>query len=186
MTITLNETNKGNFITLFVQIYGELPAKDEQLTRLSILMNTDLTEQEEAILAFRYSLHDGDEMKTPAEVCDFYGITLEEARQSEKRAILKLRHPVRMRRVYGINDEKKEIDLSSSLLDVNFSLRTCRILKRKNILTVGDLIKANTLDVFSSKTLGHKSSLEIVTFINTNADKLYKLLKQNEVLNANN
>lgn len=185
MTITLSETNKVNLTTLFVQVYGELPVNDEYLTRFAILLNTEITDCEEAILTYRYSLHDGGDIKTPDEACDFFGITLEEARQVERKTILKLRHPVRVKRVYGItDDEKKELSLSSKLLDVGFSLRTCRILKRISVLTVGDLINANTLDIFSPKTLGRKGSLEIVEFINTNSDKLYKLQKQNEVLNG--
>jgi RNA polymerase primary sigma factor len=62
-----------------------------------------LTEREEVVLRLRYGLGDGQRRKLE-EVGERFGITRERVRQIETKAIRKLRHPLRSRRLKGFLD----------------------------------------------------------------------------------
>lgn len=62
-----------------------------------------LTEREEVVLRLRYGLGDGQRRKLE-EVGDRFGITRERVRQIETKAIRKLRHPLRTRRLKAFLD----------------------------------------------------------------------------------
>lgn len=66
------------------------------------ILNT-LTEREEVVLRLRFGLGDGERRKLE-EVGERFGITRERVRQIETKAIRKLRHPLRARRLKGFLD----------------------------------------------------------------------------------
>lgn len=64
----------------------------------------DLTDREERVLRLRYGLHDG-RPHTLEEVGREFGVTRERIRQIEAKALRKLRHPTRARRLGDYQDE---------------------------------------------------------------------------------
>ena len=58
----------------------------------------ELSDREERIIRLRYGLDDGI-CRTLAEVAKEFGVTREMIRQTEARAIKKLRHPVRLSKI---------------------------------------------------------------------------------------
>jgi RNA polymerase primary sigma factor len=68
---------------------------------------TTLTERERNILEMRFGLIDGQE-RTLDDIGGMYNVTRERIRQIEGKAIRKLRHPSRRRRLHGFLDTKKE------------------------------------------------------------------------------
>ncbi|MBU0766604.1 sigma-70 family RNA polymerase sigma factor [Patescibacteria group bacterium] len=68
-----------------------------------------LNYREREIIRLRYGLADGYAYKLE-EVGEVFGVTRERIRQIEKRAISKLRHPIRSRELEGFLDQREESD----------------------------------------------------------------------------
>ncbi len=78
----------------------------------------DLTDREERVLKLRYGLDDGHP-RTLEEVGKEFGVTRERIRQIEAKALKKLRHPARAKRLGDYRDEKESINLDARHLDDN-------------------------------------------------------------------
>ena len=83
---------------------AEMTAKDLLRDQIHSVLQT-LTDREREVLDFRFGLTDGFS-RTLEEVGKQFNVTRERIRQIEAKALRKLRHPTRLRRLQGfINDE---------------------------------------------------------------------------------
>jgi DNA-directed RNA polymerase specialized sigma24 family protein len=83
---------------------AEMTAKDLLKDQIHSVLQT-LTQREREVLDFRFGLTDGFS-RTLEEVGKQFNVTRERIRQIEAKALRKLRHPTRLRRLQGfINDE---------------------------------------------------------------------------------
>lgn len=91
----IDKDNKGVFEEVADKMLKEV---------ITSLLDT-LTPKEERVLSLRYGLKDGKE-RTLEEVGKFYNVTRERIRQIESKALKKLRHPSRLRKLenYYIKD----------------------------------------------------------------------------------
>ena len=93
-----DESHLGDFIkderTMSPEEYATVELLKEELT--SVLLT--LTEREEKVLRLRFGLDDG-QCRTLEEVGQIFGVTRERIRQIEAKALRKLRHPSRSRKL---------------------------------------------------------------------------------------
>lgn len=96
-----NEENKDTTMLEFISddknIEEETIKKIEYANLLEVV-RTKLTEREATVMLLRYGLLDGRE-RTLEEVGQNFGVTRERIRQIENKALRKLRHPSRLRRI---------------------------------------------------------------------------------------
>jgi len=83
---------------------SEMTAYSMLKERLREVLNT-LTERERAVLDYRFGLTDGYS-RTLEEVGRLFNVTRERIRQIEAKALRKLRHPTRMRKLEGFLEQK--------------------------------------------------------------------------------
>ena len=79
-------------------IYGREDITPEAVEEFEEMLS-ELSEREEAVLSLRYGLKDGKEM-SEQEVADYYEVSLETIQKTMKQARLRLRHPLRTRRLF--------------------------------------------------------------------------------------
>lgn len=92
--VELNEFTKQYISLCFESIYGVAPNNDVEIERFVSIINDDLTEEEINRLKINFHLDGTDQIS----LFEFY--MTDEDREIEKRAIQKLRHPARKRRIY--------------------------------------------------------------------------------------
>jgi RNA polymerase primary sigma factor len=96
---------------------AEMTAKDLLRDQIHSVLQT-LTDREREVLDFRFGLTDGFS-RTLEEVGKQFNVTRERIRQIEAKALRKLRHPTRLRRLQGfINDETALPSPAAALLPV--------------------------------------------------------------------
>lgn len=79
-------------------IYGREDITPEAVEEFQEMLG-ELSEREEAVLSLRYGLKDGKEM-SEQEVADYYEVSLETIQKTMKQARLRLRYPLRTRRLF--------------------------------------------------------------------------------------
>jgi len=95
-----DDTNYGDFIPdLSAENPSEMTAYSLLKERLREVLYT-LTEREQEVLTLRFGLHDGYS-RTLEEVGRKFNVTRERIRQIEAKALRKMRHPTRIRRLEG-------------------------------------------------------------------------------------
>ncbi len=92
--VELNEFTKQYISLCFESIYGVTPNNDVEIERFVSIINDDLTEEEISRLKINFHLDGTDQIS----LFEFY--MTDDDREIEKRAIQKLRHPARKRRIY--------------------------------------------------------------------------------------
>ncbi|MBS1994860.1 MAG: sigma-70 family RNA polymerase sigma factor [Cyanobacteria bacterium SZAS LIN-2] len=99
---TASETAEDNRLGDFIdELDAQFPAAavTQELLREDIIeVLADLSEDEREVLRLRFGLDDG-EQRTLEEVGQLFGVTRERIRQIEAKALRKLRHPHRSRRL---------------------------------------------------------------------------------------
>lgn len=88
----------NSMMNIETEVYGKMLAKE-----LDDILET-LTDREERVIRLRFGLEDG-KTRTLEEVGKEFGITRERARQIEGKALRKLRHPSRSRRLKDFMEE---------------------------------------------------------------------------------
>jgi RNA polymerase primary sigma factor len=95
-----DDTNFGDFIAdLSAENPSEMAAQAMLKERLRQVLHT-LTDRESEVLSLRFGLVDGYS-RTLEEVGQKFSVTRERIRQIEAKALRKMRHPTRMRRLEG-------------------------------------------------------------------------------------
>ena len=91
----------------FIPESGEdSPLEATSRTMMRDCVNTVLSTlevKERQVISMRFGIHDGDP-RTLDEIGSYFGVTRERVRQIEARAIRKLRHPTRSRKLHGFLD----------------------------------------------------------------------------------
>lgn len=83
---------------------GPLEATSRTMMRDSVnTVLSTLEVKERQVISMRFGIHDGDP-RTLDEIGSYFGVTRERVRQIEARAIRKLRHPTRSRKLHGFLD----------------------------------------------------------------------------------
>lgn len=93
---------EGNFLVDFVEDHSiespeQLLSKDTQKRSIDKLLD-DLTEREARVIRLRFGIDDG-KSRTLEEVGNLFAVTRERIRQIESKALKKLRHPNRLKKI---------------------------------------------------------------------------------------
>ena len=86
-------------LTLFKEVFQIESPTDEMVKRLCSVLS-ELSPREERIIRLRYGIDDNIP-RTLEEVANEFGVTREDIRQVEVKAIKKLRHPNRIKKIVG-------------------------------------------------------------------------------------
>lgn len=170
---------RDNEIKLIYTILGcydgkELPVVTDETVSALYEIIKDLKEREQKVLFLYYGL-DGEEPKSFKEIGEVFNVTSTIIKQNWAKAIKKLRHPNRYKKLLGIKMEKVEyeptptkIDLrmednsNLSLEELDFSVRTYNCLKRAGVENLNDLTTLPIRSIANIKNLGKKSLREIL------------------------
>ena len=148
-----------------------------------------LTKKEEIVLKLRLGFY-GNKRFTLEGIAKVLSVTRQRVWQIEGKALRKLRHPFRMKRmigcstiealnssefceklVDGILAKKENVDTSAAKIEIcettsienlGLSFRAYNCLKRAQFSTVSDLLSKNVIDILKVRNLGNKSATEVL------------------------
>lgn len=171
MKLLINEKTKTNFEVFFKHVLFKSHETTAQLNRFVDLVNSELTDRELLVVGFRYGLIE-EKKWSLLEVANRYKTTRDRVREIEAKAIKKLRHPGRLKRIFDDKKNVKVISKDTPIGESGLPLRARGMLLKENINTVGDLLKASIKDVFGIPNLGRKAAMDIAEFLAVNAKLL--------------
>ena len=164
--ITLKDADKGHVKLLEEGIFYITVETDEQLDAFLHVISNDLNAQEAAVLIYRHGLENGTSAKSLLETSEIFGVTREKIRQVEYNAFVKLKHPNRIRRIFGEDKPKlSTITLDSKIKECDLLTKTINILTKLGVKTVNDLWDLKLGDFFKYPNLGMKVITDIYTFL---------------------
>lgn len=91
---------QSNSIIFFIKDVYHSDVVPENASKIIHEILCDLDPMEERVIRLRYGLDD-DVQRTVKEIADEFGVTEKRMQQIVEKAIKKLRHPVRRKRIFG-------------------------------------------------------------------------------------
>lgn len=164
-SISLKEANKDHVRLLAEAIYGTTIEEDNRLETFLEILSEDLTGQEAAVLILKHGLEEGTNALSLLETSEIFGVSREKMRQVEYKALVKLKHPVRIKKVIGEKPELPKITLDTKIVDCDLLTKTINILKKNKIKTVKDLLDMRLEVFFKSEGLTNQVINDVNTFI---------------------
>lgn len=172
----------NNFTNEEKKLIQDILATDEfeEFPRENLyLVIKELSDKEERIIRLKYGLDD-THPKSLREIGEMFGVSAERIRQTISKCIKKLRHPTRRKMLFGENPftsvetELSSITYKTKIEDCELSIRSKTCLIRHGVVTVDDLLKLSTYDMFKIKNMGKKSTGEILSYLG-NLFKCHKI-----------